>query len=45
MVLLSRVAIYWIGGLLGLVVLAGCKSERLNDRGSLPEASMNSMLR
>jgi hypothetical protein len=36
MVLLSRVAIYWIGGLLGLVVLAGCKSDRLNDRGTLP---------
>jgi hypothetical protein len=45
-VLPSRVAIYWIGGLLGLVVPAGCKSDRLNDRGEpLSEASMNSMLR
>jgi hypothetical protein len=45
-VMLSRIAIYWIGGLLGLVVLAGCKSDRLNERGEpFSEASVNSMLR
>jgi hypothetical protein len=43
---LSRVSIYWIGVLLGLVVLAGCKSDRLNDRGqSFSETSANTMLR
>jgi len=26
-----RTVIYWIGCLLGLVVLAGCRSDRLND--------------
>jgi hypothetical protein len=45
-VLLSRVAIYWIGGLLGLVVLAGCKSDRLNERVQpFSEVSMNLIVR
>jgi hypothetical protein len=43
-VLPSRVAIYWIVGLLGLVVLAGCKSDRLNERGQ-PFSEANLMVR
>src|SRR5262245_65136930 len=38
-------AIYWIGGLLGLVVLAGCRSDRLNEHGqTFSAASINSIL-
>jgi hypothetical protein len=40
-----RTAIYWIGGLLALVVLAGCRSDRLNERGQpFSAASINSTL-
>jgi hypothetical protein len=40
-----RTAIYWIGGLLGLVVLAGCRSDRLNEHGQpFSAASINSIL-
>ena len=28
-----RSIIYWVGGLLGLLVLSGCKSDRLSERG------------
>ena len=36
---------YWIGGLLGLLVLSGCKSDRLSERGQpFSAASINSML-
>jgi hypothetical protein len=28
-----RTLIYWIGGLLGLLVLSGCKSDRLREQG------------
>jgi hypothetical protein len=39
-----RTMIYWIGGLLGLLVLSGCKSDRLSERGqSFSAASINSM--
>src|SRR5262245_35262570 len=36
-----RTMIYWIGGLLGLLVLSGCKSDRLSEPFS---AAINSML-
>jgi hypothetical protein len=40
-----RTNIYWIGGLLGLLVLSGCKSDRLSDQGQpFSAASINSML-
>ena len=39
-----RTMIYWIGGLLGLLVLSGCKSDRLSERGQpFSAASINSM--
>jgi hypothetical protein len=28
----QRTLIYWIGGLLGLLVLSGCKSDRLSEQ-------------
>ena len=40
-----RTIIYWIGGLLGLLVLSGCKSDRLSEQGQpFSAASINSML-
>jgi hypothetical protein len=40
-----RTLIYWVGGLLGLLVLSGCKSDRLSERGQpFSAASINSML-
>jgi hypothetical protein len=37
--------IYWIVGLLGLLVLSGCKSDRLSERSQpLSAAPINSML-
>jgi hypothetical protein len=42
---IRRTSIYWIGGLLGLLVLSGCKSDRLSERGQpFSAASINSML-
>jgi hypothetical protein len=29
----QRTIIYWIAGLLGLLVLSGCKSDRLSEQG------------
>jgi hypothetical protein len=41
-----RTLIYWIGGLLGLLVLTGCKSDRLSERAQpFSAGSINSMLR
>jgi hypothetical protein len=35
----------WIGGLLGLLVLSACKSDRLSERSQpFSAASINSML-
>ena len=28
-----KTTIYWIGGLLGLLILSGCKSDRLSEQG------------
>jgi hypothetical protein len=40
-----RTLIYWIGGLLGLLVLSACKSDRLGERSQpFSAASINSML-
>jgi hypothetical protein len=39
-----RAIIYGIGGLLGLLVLSGCKSDRLSERGQPFSAAINSML-
>jgi hypothetical protein len=40
-----RTIIYGIGALLGLLVLSGCKSDRLSDQGQqFSAASINSML-
>jgi hypothetical protein len=40
-----RTLICWIGGLLGLLVLSGCKSDRLSERGQpFSAALINSML-
>jgi hypothetical protein len=39
-----RTIIYWIGGLVGLLVLSGCKSDRLSERGQPFSAAINSML-
>jgi hypothetical protein len=39
-----RTIIYWVGGLLGLLVLSGCKSDRLSERGQPFSAAINSML-
>jgi hypothetical protein len=40
-----RTLIYWIAGLLGLLVLSGCKSDRLSERGQPFSAAINSMRR
>ena len=40
-----RTLIYWIGGLLGLLVLSGCKSDRFGEWGQpFSAASINSTL-
>jgi hypothetical protein len=40
-----RILIFWIGGLLGLLVLSGCKSDRLSERGQpFSDASISSIL-
>jgi len=40
-----RTLIYWVGGLLGLLVLSGCKSDRFGEWGQpFSAASINSTL-